>query len=455
MRPLFVSHAFPPESLGGVEICTASLATTLRQRGHDVHVLCRINREDRPEYETSERVWQGLPVTTLNNTFRQTSSFEMTYRNQAIERAFSIYLDRLKPDLVHFEHLTCLSTGLVEAARRRGLPTLLTIHDYWLVCQRGQMLQPDLALCTEPEDAKCARCLAPYIYPYLEPSPLASLLAKPSTPSALQRLGHAMRRISARARTENEYRLATEKVRQRTRHVHEVMRQADLLLAPSRFHRSQFVRFGVDPDRIQVQYNGLRVEPFQNRERVPAPQTRFCFLGSVIPSKGVHLLLEAFRQLGDVPATLDVYGGAPPYEGFPHYARNLEAKAGPRVQFHGRYDNARVADILARTDVVVVPSIWCENAPVTIQEAHLAGVPVIGSRIGGIPEFVHHEVNGLLFQPRNVEDLRAQMQRLLAEPHLRRRLACHRTPVKTIEEQATELEAIYAKMLRTPAGATR
>lgn len=455
MRPLFVSHAFPPESLGGVEICTASLATTLWQRGHDVHVLCRTNREDQLEYETSEREWQGLPVTTLNNTFRQASGFEMTYRNQPIERAFGIYLDRLKPDLVHFEHLTCLSTGLVEVARRHDLPTILTIHDYWLVCQRGQMLQPDLTLCAEPEDAKCARCLAPYIYPYLEPSPLASLLAKPSGPRALRRLGHAMRRVSARATTENEHRLATEKVQQRTRHVHDVMSQADLLLTPSQFHRSQFVRFGVDPDRIQVQYNGLRVEPFQNREHVPAPQTRFCFLGTVIPSKGVHVLLEAFGQLGDVPATLDIYGGAPPYEGFPHYARNLEATAGPRVRFHGRYENAHVADILAQADVVVIPSVWPESASMIAHEAFLAGVPVIASRLGALSEFVAHEVNGLLFEPRNAEDLRAQMQRLMGEPQLRARLAGHRSPVKTIQEQVTELEAIYTKMLRTPAGAPR
>lgn len=447
MRPLLVSHAFPPDSLGGVEICTASLATTLQERGHDVHVLHRTSQPERPEYKVSEREWQGVPVTTINNTFSRVDSFEMTYRNRAIEQIFAVHLERLQPDVVHFEHLTCLSTGLVEVATARGLPTILTLHDYWLACQRGQMLQPDLTLCAEPQDAKCARCLAPYIYPYLKPGALTSLLANPSTPKAVRRLVHLIQRLSAPIKTEREHRLATEKMRLRTQHVHEVMSQADLLLTPSQFHRSQFVRFGVDPDRIRAQHNGLLVKPFQNLEHVPAQETRFCFLGTVIPSKGVHLLVKAFHQLGDVPARLDIYGWAPPYEGFPNYARDLEANAGSRVRFHGRYDNTKVAGILAHADIVVIPSIWYESASMIAHEAFLAGVPVIASRLGALAEFVEHEVNGLLFEPRNPDDLRAQMHRLLYDPGLRTRLARHPTPVKTVEEQTTELEASYREMI--------
>jgi glycosyltransferase involved in cell wall biosynthesis len=480
MRILMVSHAFLPESKGGVEICTASLALALRARGHEVQILHRVGRPNRPEYEIGQGEWEGLPVTTINNTFAQVDSFEMTYRNRAIEQAFAGLLQpaqtqgartrgaqtqgaptqALQPDLIHFEHLTCLSTGLVEVARRQQIPAVLTLHDYWLVCQRGQMLQPDLTLCAEPEDSKCARCLAPYIQPYLKPGSIPARLAGPSSPRAIRRLGHLLTRLASRCSAPAETRQAVEQVRQRTRHVHEVMRRANLLLTPSSFHRAQFVRFGVEPERIRVQHNGLRTDLFRDfrpaRTHGPTPagraspgdkSVRFCFLGTVIPSKGVHVAVEAFAGLRDEGATLDIYGWAPAYEGFPHYAQDLQAQAGPRVRFHGEYDNTDVASILAQADVVVIPSIWNESASLIAHEAFLAQVPVVASRLGALAEFVKHEVNGLLFEPRNAADLRAQMERLIAEPELRVRLAQNPGPVRTVEDQASELEALYQQII--------
>ncbi|MFL7811679.1 MAG: glycosyltransferase, partial [Anaerolineae bacterium] len=371
-------------------------------------------------------------------------------------------------ELVHGGNQRRLSTGLIEVARTRAIPSILTLHDYWLVCQRGQMLQPDLTLCSEPEDIKCARCLAPYIEPYLVPAP-GGLKASGRLPLRLSQAARGLVRLvsraSARVRPPQAHDRAVEHVRWRTRHVHQVMHQADLLLTPSHFHRAQFVRFGVDPEQIKVQYNGMRVEFFADRRPVTddaisgtegASHTRdvhFCFLGTIIPSKGVHVLLEAFGGLHDEHARLDVHGWAPAYEGFPDYARNLESAADSRVYFHGGYDNSDVAAILAGADVVVIPSIWNESASMIAHEAFLARKPVIASRLGALAEFVRHEENGLLFEPRNVADLRAQMARLLADPTLRDRLARNPGPVRTVEDQAVELEAIYQDLIRGAADA--
>jgi glycosyltransferase involved in cell wall biosynthesis len=444
VRLLMVSHAFLPYSNGGVEICTAYSALALQRRGHEVHVFYRIEQPERPEYEVRQDRWRGLPVATINNTFAQVNSFEMTYRNRAVEQALTGYLDRLQPDLVHFQHLTCLSTGLIEVAKTRELPTVLTLHDYWLVCQRGQMLQPNLTLCAEPEDAKCARCLSPYIYSYPRPA----VMSRRSLRKLLRPLASLAARLYTRYGVDRYHQQAVELMSQRTRHVHDMMRQVDLLITPSHFHRSQFVRLGLEPDHIVVQPNGHRSELFRDFRHIPSDHLRFCYLGSIIPSKGVHVLVEAFNNIQGERATLDIYGWAPSYEGYPNYFQDLRAKAGPRVRFHGGYNNDRVAEILAHADVVVVPSIWYENSPVTIHEAFLARVPVIGSRLGAIPEFVRHEVNGLLFEPRNAVDLRAQMERLLADPDLRTRLAQNPGPVKTMNQQAAELEAIYQRLIQ-------
>lgn len=452
MRVLLVSHAFLPYSRGGVEVCTANVAIGLRQRGHDVRIVHRVAEPDRPEYEVRHGEWESLPVTTVNNTFAHVDSFEMTYRNRVIDKAYSELIKQLEPDVVHFEHLTCLSTGLVEATGDLGIPSVLTLHDYWLVCQRGQMLRADLALCDAPEPATCACCMAPSILARAHDVDPMARASRHWLPVRLDRLRRRIARRYPRAATRGDAQTALSAIHERTRHAHQVMRLADLLLTPSAFHRSQFVRFGVEADRIRVQSNALRTEPFDGYRHQPADHIRFVFLGSVIPSKGVHVLVEAFNSLADTQATLGIHGWAPSYEGFPNYLRDLTAAAGPRITFFGGYDNARIATILAEADAVVIPSVWNESASMIAHEAFLARVPVIAARIGALAEFVEHNVNGLLFEPRDSDDLRRQMQRLLDDPELRASLARNPGPVKTVEQQAIELEDIY-RQLATEVGA--
>jgi len=113
----------------------------------------------------------------------------------------------------------------------------------------------------------------------------------------------------------------------------------------------------------------------------------------------------------------------------------------------GRYDNREVGRILSEVDVVVAPSIWYENAPLVIREAFLARKPVITAAFGGMQEWVQDEVNGLLFRPRDVEDLRSKLARFIADPDLVRRLSRSFPPVKSIAEDAQEMEARYRALL--------
>jgi glycosyltransferase involved in cell wall biosynthesis len=448
MRILLVSHAFLPHSLGGVEVCTANVAQALHRMGHDVHVFHRISQPDHPEYEVQETSWEGLSVTTINNTFSRVDRFEMAYRNMAIEEAFAAWLNRwTPPDVVHFQHLTCLSTGLPLVTRAQGIPSVLTLHDYWLACQRGQMLQPDLTLCAEPESAKCARCLASQIRTGQPLGRAVNWMIDEARPPSIRSVGRLAGRALPETLRKRDHRHAVREIQARTRHVNGVMRTVNLLITPSEYHRGQFVHFGVPAERVVVRHNGQHTELFRDHPHVPADHLRLVFLGSVIPSKGVHILIEAFNGIDDKRASLDIHGWAPPYEGFPTYFQDLKAQATGRVRFHGPYENSQVAAILAQTDALVVPSIWPENSPVTIQEARMAGVPVVASRIGGIPEFVQDDVSGLLFTPRDVEDLRAALQRLVNDPSLLNHLREGIQRVKTIEEHALELEAIYGQVV--------
>ena len=118
------------------------------------------------------------------------------------------------------------------------------------------------------------------------------------------------------------------------------------------------------------------------------------------------------------------------------------------VTFAGACDRDRIADAYAQIDVLVVPSLWLENSPLVIHEAQMAGVPVVGARIGGIPDLVEDGRGGLLYDPSSPPELTAALRRLIDDRDLVRRLGRMAPPVKSIAEDAREWTAVYADVHR-------
>src|SRR5262249_27522521 len=105
-------------------------------------------------------------VVRINNTFRKARNFEETYSNETIDALSAGIIDQFRPDIAHIHHLTCLSTGIIRQLAARGIPRYLTLHDYWLICHRGQFLDVEYSLCSNAERAPtemCARCLTPAV----------------------------------------------------------------------------------------------------------------------------------------------------------------------------------------------------------------------------------------------------------------------------------------------------
>ena len=154
-----------------------------------------------------------------------------------------------------------------------------------------------------------------------------------------------------------------------------------------------------------------------------------------------RVLIEAMNLLSDTSATLDVFGDL---NIFPAYAQRLKKMCrNPRVKFRGRFENPEVGKILSAVDALAAPSLWYENSPLTIHEAFLARVPVIASNLGGMAELVTDNVSGLLFSLRDAGALTRVIRRLLTEPGLLDRLRQGIPPVKSIEENVSELTQIY------------
>jgi glycosyltransferase involved in cell wall biosynthesis len=231
------------------------------------------------------------------------------------------------------------------------------------------------------------------------------------------------------------------------RHIRGVLRTPDQMFAPCDFHRRKFIELGVPSDRIRTMAYGWpkgRLEGVAAR-RKPAARVRIGYIGSVIPTKGVHTLIDAFEGLDATKASLDIFGEIPPFHGDTTYADRIRSRASEveGIRLHGRYENSDLPDILASIDVLVVPSVWYETFSITIREGFLAGVPVVASRLGAMGEAIDDGVTGLSFTHGDADDLREKLDRLVRDAELRARLVAAPKNVKGIEENAEEIAAIY------------
>ena len=150
--------------------------------------------------------------------------------------------------------------------------------------------------------------------------------------------------------------------------------------------------------------------------------------------------LRRFRQLTGQKAELHVFGGF--YE--KQYEERIRALAqgDDRIRFHGRFLPDQLAEVYTHFDILVIPSIWFENSPLTINEAFIHRAPVIAGDVGGMKELVSDQY-GALFTLGDAQSLREQLERVTEAPELMARWKENLPQVKTIEENVAELEDIF------------
>jgi glycosyltransferase involved in cell wall biosynthesis len=361
---------------GGAEGYMFDLASLLESRGHEVIYFSMEDARNRPcaqsKYFVSHLDYRGLSLAGgLRNASRIVGG--TVYSFEAREKLGRLLAD-LKPDVAHLHLIDHhLSPSVLHALRDAGVPAVMTAHDYKLICPNYQLYVPRRReICGRCVPGKYYRCVARRC---MKDSIAASALAA----SAM--------------------------------YIHRGMNiygDVAAFLYATEFVRDRLIDGGVDASRLVRAPLYIDLPRFTPRG---TPEDYIAYAGRLSPEKGLSTLLRAMKNVPN--ARLAIIGDGPERGVLESQAREL-GLAG--VEFCGHLDGAAYADKLAGARLLVLPSEWYETCGLVTWEAHALARPVVASRIGGIPESVIDEENGLLFEPGNATDLAAKISHLLDRP---------------------------------------
>jgi glycosyltransferase involved in cell wall biosynthesis len=459
MRVLLVSHRFPPGHAAGTETYAAQLGDVLAQRGHEVRAFAAIKDIASREHTLRERVHGRVAVTEVVNNLCYTD-FRQTWDEPRIERVFAELVARARPEVVHVHHLMYLSIGCVEIAARAGAVVVFTLHDFWMHCARfGQRLHADGSICESVDFARCGDCLARFKY---RQTPLeaavgrglarvrSSLGVDLSAPA--RRVGRAWSGAAARTRGDPAAAAAlasAAELRSRA-FLERVVPRVARFVAPSRFLLERFVEWGLP--REQVEYVPLALDarafdPARRAREAGAGSAPLAvgFIGTLARHKGAHVLLDAWSRLPESlrsAARLGLFGPEPPDVEYGRELARLAARSGASLR--GPLPRERVPEALAALDLLVVPSIWFENAPLVITEALAMRTPVLASDLGGMAELARPERGGERFRAGDAADLAAKLAGLVEDRERLTRLGRAAARPIDVADHAATIESIYA-----------
>ena len=221
----------------------------------------------------------------------------------------------------------------------------------------------------------------------------------------------------------------------------------DKLISLCSISTTEAINEGFNENMIKVIPNGVNTIQFKPSLSEKSSKTTLIYVGRLIPTKGVHILLKAFHQVLEkgISANLHIAGDGPEKEKLLLLAQELEITS--HTHFHGSVDN--VAPLLQKSDVFVLPSS-VEGLPNALLEAMSCGLAVITTRVGGNTEIIEDSINGLLIDPDNSQQLNNALMRILKEKALSEKLGQNaRKTILTgfsIDHITTEHEKLYKEL---------
>jgi glycosyltransferase involved in cell wall biosynthesis len=432
MKVVHFPYTYFPDAAGGTEVYVRTLCQELLP--HGVRSVVAAPGAQAAEYEMDGQKVIRFPTSSslsLRDLYGEGDASAVA--------ALLPLLDREKPDVVNFHaYSSGVSLRLAREVKRRGIPFIQTYHTPTVSCMRGTLLYMGREICDGVvEPSRCSACL---------------LEAKGLPEWAGRTLSQVAPWLPTGDRQGGAWTAARipELAVLRSACFHELMQLADHVVAVCDWVAEVLRRNGVSPAKILVSRQGA---PPRGREAtLPARATsaerlRLIFMGRIDWTKGLHVVLEALARLPANQISLDIYGVMQGQSAYEEKMRRLAA-AHPGVRWLAPVKPEEVVRTIAGYDALVVPSVWLETGPLVAYEAFAAGVPVIGSRLGGIAELVTHERDGLLV---NAGDVPAWSTALKHAPSVLAQLQQGVRPPRTMAAAAAEMSALYRQVLERAA----
>lgn len=444
MRVLHVPFSYFPSPHGGTEVYVAALANALQM--HGVASVVAAPGERNESYE-----WEGVAIHRFKTS--PNASLEVMYGEGDAGAAseFGKIIDQVKPDLVHFHALTPGASVLaMREAKRRSIPLVFTYHTPTVSCVRGTMMKWGHSPCNGLMNAHlCTACalhgkglprFASLAVAALPAGPLAwlgSKLGKGQLATALQ-MPALVRKRHAATRT--------------------VFKLADQIVAVCDWVRNVLLVNGVPANKMALCRQGLpgaisaintaeTPRPHLRKAYSPDHPLRLVFFGRLDATKGVQVIIAALRKNPELPVAFDIYGIAQGNGGV-KFREQLMQLTGEdaRIRFCDPVESAAVPHRMRDYDLVVIPSQCLETGPLIVYEAFAAGVPVLGSKLGGIAELVVEGQTGKLLYPGNVAAWASELDWLATNPRVIASWRSALSKPRTMENVASEMAELYTRL---------
>lgn len=347
------------QTMGGANTYRRELSHALKSLGHEVYLFTL-----EPNRDKAEECFYYI----FKRGNRVLDHFKHLYFKPSLFLAFKRVLKKINPDIIHIHTNIVFPNSVLLACG--NIPVVQTLHDWRMICTIGNGVTVKGVICERGFSDMCYRegCISRWRY---------------YSQSVWRRFNKLL-----------------------------FKRHVKALISPSMALKRGLKNYGLKSIYIPNYVDTLRFlpsPPGTNGRKILCA----CHLFS---SKGVHYLLKAFQNvIGKVPSTrLDIVGEGPEKESLEELCISLKIQNS--VRFYGEVSHVELADFYSKASVVVLPSVVAENCPLVVLEAMASARPVIGSRIGGIPELILENETGLLFNPGDIDELSEKIVQLLLNP---------------------------------------
>lgn len=409
MKIMHLCTGFPISHNGGITNYVRSIANSQVDNGLDVVVVCGKEKE-KCDFKFRYVEYSDFYVKPF--TFRRNISFIAYKKIEKIIR-------NEKPDLIHIHMMLDVDERLYQILEKYKIKYIVSLHDYSFLCPRIQMFKEG-ANCEKVDCKKCSECA-----------------------TCLERM-FILKKIATKIKIDiTKGKKRSPQFLKIFENYKKLLENANILLPVSKKVEEIYINNGIKNNYQMLHIGNITANQFKEyskKEYDREEKIKIVFLGTFSDIKGKNEFLKITKKLDHQKFSFYFLGRAT--------EQDINIMRNNGIVNVGQYNQSDLKNILKEYDMGCVLSIWEDNAPQVVMELLNNNIPVIGTKMGGIPDFIQDSINGFLYYPYSTEEFELLINKL--EKLNKEKVEIMKTKVrrtKTPNEHYNELEKIYKNIV--------